>query len=87
MILKTPGLRKVPAAEYSRALGTASGHNSLPMIRLMLPSLRTRGAIGEGTRIYLSHPAPSLHRPHEETAAIAAGDGLITAYDGPEAEL
>ena len=65
----------------------ASEHNSLPMIRLMLPSLRTWGAIGEGTRIYLSHLAPSLHRPHEETAAIAAGDGLITAYDGLEAEL
>ena len=62
-------------------------HNSIPMIRLMLPSLRTWGAFREDTRVYLSHLAPKLHLPHEETAALVAKDGLLVAYDGLEVLL
>lgn len=62
-------------------------HNSIPMIRLMLPSLKTWGVINEQTRIYLSHLAPKLHLPHEETAALVAKDGLLVAYDGLELAL
>lgn len=57
-------------------------HNSIPMIRLMVPSLKNWGAIHEQTKIYLSHLAPKLHLPHEETAALVAKDGLLVAYDG-----
>lgn len=65
----------------------AAEHNSLPMLRLLLPSMRTWGMIGERSRIFLSHLAPSLHLSHAQTAEIAAGDGLIVAYDGLETVL
>ena len=45
-------------------------HNSIPMIRLMLPSLRTIGAINDGTRLIVTHMAPSLHVSHAETEKI-----------------
>ncbi len=57
-------------------------HNSIPMIRLLLPSLKTIGAIDESTKIYLSHLAPSLHKPHKETVKIAHQFGAEVAYDG-----
>ncbi|MBQ3869841.1 MAG: hypothetical protein II777_04770 [Clostridia bacterium] len=57
-------------------------HNSIPMIRLMLPSLKTVGIVGDHTRIVLSHIAPSLNKPHDETAKIAGKFGAEVAYDG-----
>ena len=57
-------------------------HNSLPMIRVMVPSLKTWGVLDEETRIYLSHIAPKLHAPHEEIVENVAKDGLLVAYDG-----
>ena len=65
----------------------AGEHNSIPMIRLMLPSLKTWGAIHDQTRIYLSHLAPRLHLSHDETAALVAKDGLSVAYDGLELDF
>lgn len=62
-------------------------HNSIPMIRLMLPSLRTTGCIDEHTAIYLSHLAPSLHKSHEETVKIAEPIGVTVAYDGFKTEF
>lgn len=62
-------------------------HNSIPMIRMMLPSLKKWGVITDDTKIYLSHLAPSLHAPHAETVKIAAKDGLFVAYDGLEIDL
>lgn len=62
-------------------------HNSIPMIRLMLPSLKTWGAIDERTRVYLSHIAPKLHATHEETVKLVADDGLLVAYDGLQIQL
>lgn len=62
-------------------------HNSIPMIRVMLPSLKTWGAINDQTRVYLSHLAPKLHLPHDETVALVAKDGMLVAYDGLEVEL
>ena len=62
-------------------------HNTIPMIRLMLPSMKTWGTIVEGTKIYLSHLAPSLHKSHEETSQIVQADGLLVAYDGLQVEL
>lgn len=59
-------------------------HNSIPMIRLMLPSLKKTGIISDNTKIYLSHIAPVLHLPHDETVKIVENDGLLVAYDGLE---
>ena len=57
-------------------------HNTVPMIRLMLPSLKKWGAIAENTQVYVSHLAPSLHKSHEETVALFEKDGVHVAYDG-----
>lgn len=57
-------------------------HNSIPMIRLMLPSLKNFGVINDATAVYLSHLAPSLHKPHDETVELVKKDGLKVAYDG-----
>ena len=62
-------------------------HNSIPMIRLMLPSFKTTKITTEKTVIYLSHIAPSLNAPHEETVRIAAEIGCLVAYDGLTIEM
>ena len=62
-------------------------HNSIPMIRLMLPSFATTKITTGATRIYLSHIAPSLHKSHDETEAIAGEMGCILAYDGLTTEI
>ena len=59
-----------------------AGHNSLPMIRLLLPALRYNRMITPQTNIVLTHLAPSLHRPHAETVQIVEKDGMVVAYDG-----
>jgi len=57
-------------------------HNSIPMLRVMLPSLRGLKAITDKTKVYFSHLAPSLHKPHFETVEIAKAMGADVAYDG-----
>lgn len=57
-------------------------HNTIPMIRVMLPSLRTMKIINDETEIYLSHLAPSLHKSHDETEKIVRPMGVKIAYDG-----
>ena len=61
-------------------------HNSIPMIRMMLPSLLTVGAIDENTKIMISHLAPSLHKTHAETCEIIRDFGTV-AYDGMILEI
>lgn len=65
----------------------AAEHNSLPMIRLLIPSPKTICAIFEETKVYLSHIAPSLHKSHTETEKIVENDGLKIAYDGLTVEI
>lgn len=62
-------------------------HNSIPMIRLMLPSLKNWGTISDETEIYISHLAPSLHKPHFETVEIMKDIGVKVAYDGLTVEI
>ncbi len=62
-------------------------HNSIPMIRLMLPSLKKWGTVAENTQVYVSHLAPSLHKSHEETVEILQKDGVFVAYDGLSIQL
>ena len=59
-----------------------AGHNSLPMIRLLLHALRHSRMVVPETNIVLTHLAPSLHRPHAETVQIVEKDGFVVAYDG-----
>ena len=62
-------------------------HNTIPMIRVMLPSLKTWKVVKDSTKIYLSHIAPSLHKPHQETEKLIETDGLKLAYDGLQVNI
>lgn len=59
-----------------------SEHNSIPMIRILLKSFVASGVTGKNSRVYLSHLAPSLHKPHDETEEICEKFGAHVAYDG-----
>ncbi len=56
-------------------------HNSIPMLKMMIPSMRTFGILDERSRVYASHMAQTLHDDYEKTVA-AAGDFFTVAYDG-----
>lgn len=62
-------------------------HNTIPMIRLMLPSLKKWGTIVEKTQVYVTHLAPSLHKSHEETVQLLQKDDVNVAYDGLQLSL
>ena len=62
-------------------------HNSIPMIRVMLPSMKMWNVITEETEVYLSHIAPSLHKPHQEITTLVQPDGLKVAYDGLQVKI
>lgn len=62
-------------------------HNGIPLIRLMLPAMKTTEFIDAHSEIYLSHLAPSLHKSHEETVAICEKFGAKVAYDGLKTEI
>ena len=57
-------------------------HNSIPMLKLMMPSFKTAGIIKDETVICLSHIAPSLHAPHDEIQKSVDAFGWKVAYDG-----
>lgn len=57
-------------------------HNTIPMIRTMLKVMRPQNVFASDAQLVLTHLAPSLHKSHAETCAIAEKDGLKVAYDG-----
>lgn len=57
-------------------------HNSIPLLRVLIPFMRKTGIIHDETQIYLTHIAPSLHKPHDETQELVKADGFIVSYDG-----
>jgi phosphoribosyl 1,2-cyclic phosphate phosphodiesterase len=59
-------------------------HNSLPMIRLIIDSMRTLRIIREDTSVILSHIACCLHKSYVETCELVKDDGFTVAYDGLE---
>ncbi len=63
-------------------LGGAADHNSIDMLRVLLPSLTAVEAFDEHTSIYLTHIAPSWHKPHAILTQTAADIGALVAYDG-----
>lgn len=62
-------------------------HNSIPMIRLMIPSMKTLGIIDDTTVTVLSHMAVCLHKSYEETVLLTKNDNITVAYDGLELEI
>jgi phosphoribosyl 1,2-cyclic phosphate phosphodiesterase len=62
-------------------------HNTIPMIRLLLASYKTMGIINEQTKIYATHIAPSLHKPHDEIQEGFKNDKVTVAYDGLKIKL
>ena len=62
-------------------------HNSIPMLRLMLPSFRTCKIAGPHTKLILDHLARTLHKSHAETCALVERDGFVVAYDGMTLEV
>ena len=62
-------------------------HNSIPMIRLMLPSFQTWSVAGKHTKIVLDHLARTLHKSHQETCELVQEDGFMVAYDGMVFEI
>lgn len=57
-------------------------HNTIPMIRLMLPSFKTFGIITDQTKTLITHLAPSLHKPHDEIQKLFEKDSITVAFDG-----
>ena len=57
-------------------------HNTISMVKMMLPSFKTWGIIKGDTQVYISHIAPSLHKPHEQIAEELKEEGIKVAYDG-----
>jgi hypothetical protein len=57
-------------------------HNALPMIRLMVASLRRAGMLRPHAPVILSHLARTLHGPQAEIEALVADQGWTVAYDG-----
>ena len=85
--------KRLDAAAFDATVGDYTGdfrageHNSIPMLRLLLPSLRTVDALRPDTAVYLTHIAPSLHQPHREEAPRLAREGLLLAHDGLTVEI
>jgi hypothetical protein len=85
--------RRLDLAVLDATMGDYDGdyrigeHNSIKMLRVMLPSLKKVEIIDEHTKVYFSHLAPSLHASHIETEKIANEIGASVAYDGLELEI
>lgn len=72
--------------DYVGDLRMAS-HNSIPMIRLMVPSFLTDKIANEQTKIVMTHLARTLHKPHDVICEQVAADGYIVAFDGMELSI
>lgn len=57
-------------------------HNTLDMLRLMIPVIHANHMVKENGVIYADHLAKTLHPAHNDAAAALAAIGMETAYDG-----
>lgn len=62
-------------------------HNSIPMIKLMIPSLIKFGIISSKTQVYITHIATSLHKQHDEIVHQVKDMNIDVAYDGLSIEI
>lgn len=58
------------------------GHTSIPMLEIMLQTLRAQGCMKPDCRAVATHLAKTLHTDHASTAAKLAPLGVDLAYDG-----
>lgn len=57
-------------------------HTSIPMLEIMLSSMRANHYCAEDARIYVSHMARTLHTSHEELIERLKPLGVVPARDG-----
>lgn len=57
-------------------------HNTLDMLKLMIPVLHANGMLKQDGMIYADHLAKTLHPAHNAAAAALSAIGMQTAYDG-----
>ncbi len=57
-------------------------HNTLDMLRLMIPVIHAHHMVKENGVIYADHLAKTLHPAHKDAASAFAEIGMETAYDG-----
>ncbi|MBQ8896904.1 MAG: hypothetical protein IJY86_00325 [Clostridia bacterium] len=62
-------------------------HNTVPMLRMMIPEIKRTGMATDETKLIASHLARTLHVDHEHTSAILASLGMTVAFDGAEFEF
>lgn len=57
-------------------------HNTLDMLKLMIPVLHANGMLKPEGKIYADHLAKTLHPAHNAAAIALSEIGMQTAYDG-----
>ena len=62
-------------------------HNTIPMLRKMIVEIKAKELLNEGGRMIATHMARTLHKSHEDTAAILKEMEMIAAYDGLKVEI
>lgn len=65
----------------------AAEHNSLPMLRILVPSLKTVGAADENTVIVLQHLGITLHEKQDAIEQSVSSYGWKVARDGMTLEI
>ena len=61
-------------------------HNSLPMIRIMVDTMKKTGLLKPEAKIYLTHMARTLHGTQKELEE-RVGDPYVVCFDGMETEI
>lgn len=62
-------------------------HNTIPMVLIMVDTLRKFGALAENGKIFVSHLAKTLHEPHDAVCRRFSDSGVNVAYDGLTVEF
>ena len=63
------------------------GHTGIPMIEIMLETMRAQHGPAEDAAYYTSHMARTLHGTHEELTRQLAHLGVTPAYDGMKIKI
>lgn len=57
-------------------------HNTIPMLRKMVAEIREKTLLKENGKLIATHMARTLHKSHEDTAAVLQEINMLAAYDG-----
>ncbi|MBQ2955021.1 MAG: hypothetical protein IJE08_01020 [Clostridia bacterium] len=61
-------------------------HNSIPMIRIMVDTMKKTGLLKPEAKVYLTHMARTLHGTQKEIEA-GVDERFVVCFDGMEAEV